>query len=51
VEVSGDERCPSCGAKVGEIVQVRHQGRLTYVRFLEDDGDGAVAEVDHVCGD
>jgi hypothetical protein len=49
--VSVQERCPSCGALIGEIVRIRYEGRLTHVRFLQEDDDGEPAELDHVCGD
>jgi hypothetical protein len=52
--MSHGDRCPSCGARLGEIVRIRYEGRLTHVRFLHPtatDDVGDPVEVDHVCGD
>lgn len=49
--VAGEQRCPSCGMELGEVVSTRYKGNLTVLRYrppvaAEDDED-----LEHVCGD
>jgi hypothetical protein len=53
-EVMELDRCPSCGARLGEIASTRYRGNLTVIRYypeghFPDDEDPI--ELEHVCGD
>jgi hypothetical protein len=45
-----DDRCPSCGRELGEIVRVTYAGRAVVVRFAVVTDDERV-ELEHRCGD
>jgi NhaA family Na+:H+ antiporter len=48
--VEVDDRCPSCGRRLGEILRVRYSGRAVIVHF-EVEQDGERIELVHHCGD
>jgi hypothetical protein len=45
-----DDRCPSCGRELGELVRVTYAGRAVIVRFAVGEGDERT-ELEHRCGD
>jgi hypothetical protein len=48
------DRCPSCGARLGEIASTRYRGNLTVIRYYPEGhfpDDEEPIEIEHVCGD
>jgi hypothetical protein len=45
-----DERCPSCGRELGEIIRVTYAGRGVIVRFAVGTDEDRT-ELEHRCGD
>jgi hypothetical protein len=45
-----DDRCPSCGRELGEVVRITYAGRAVIVRFAVGEDEDRT-ELEHRCGD
>jgi hypothetical protein len=46
-----EERCPSCGKLVGQILHTRQEGNVTILQVRVEDDRGGSVDVEHICDD
>lgn len=49
--MTGEQRCPSCGKELGDVVSTRYKGNLTVLRYRPPGAAEEDDDLEHVCGD